>query len=373
MKLTKRGSDFLVGILVGTAGASLLDIKIVLAICLTLVFSAIMSMIILARATAEGAMIESTEPRLSCLKGQETKISFRVKLRKPSFTTIRISKLIPSRRMDAEVLSSDETGMSVRIRPRFAGRSTDLPVRFAMGDPLGFFRSEVSFQLAGLQIDCIPFAILREVERLRPVYTSVGEREGRTQGLGLEFYSIDSYKGTSESKDIFWKKVAASPDEKLLVKLHSQNVRKKVTISVFRTTFREEERLDWMDSACEGVALIGKAILQMGSDLELLFDCMGKVTEVLVSDLVELLEGIMNMSTSQISALETTAQLIDKADICVTGFKELENLSVAVSVAEKPALLIPDPRSSPSRIGDGAIIYDEYQDFRELVSKVVGK
>ena len=372
MKLTKRGKDFLVGILAGTIAASFLDIRIVLVLCISLVFSAIISLVILTRSTAEGVGIESTEPRISCFKNQETKITFRLVSQRQRFTTVKISSLMPSPSIEAKVVSSDDTVMSVSVTPRYAGRSSGLPVKFEIGDPLGFFAKEVSVQLPGFVIDCIPSSILREVKPIQAVYTSVGEREGHTQGLGLEFYSIDDYKGASEAKNIFWKKVAALPDERLLVKLHAKSLHDKVTISLFQTAFREG-LAEWMDYVCEGVALMGKTILQMGSDVELLFGQKGKVTSTLSSDLREFLEGIMEMSTSEISTMENAAMLIDKSDICVTGFRELQNLSVASAVAKKPALLIPDPWTSPSKIGDVAIVYDYNQDCQELVSKVVGK
>lgn len=373
MKLTKRGRDFLAGILAGTIAASLLDIRIVLALCLTLVFCAIISMVILSRSTIEGAEIECTEPHISCFKNQATKVAFRLISKRQRYTTTKISKLIPSRSIDAELISSDQTMMSVGITPRFAGRSAGLPVRFEIGDPLGLFSKEVSYKLPNFIIDCIPSSILKEVNPVQAVYTSVGEREGRTQGLGLEFFSVDEYKGASEAKDIFWKKVAALPDERLLVKLHAKSVHKKISISIFQTTFREDEHIEWIDSVCEGIALLGKAILQMGSDVELLFDKDGGVDSILTSDLAGLSEGIMELSASETSTLENAAILIDKSDICVTGFKELQDISVAVAVAKKPALLIPDPWTSPSRVGEVAVIYDENQDCRELVSKVVGK
>ncbi|MDG7000590.1 MAG: hypothetical protein JRN15_15960 [Nitrososphaerota archaeon] len=373
MKLTKRGKDFLAGILAGTIAASLLDIRVMLALCLTLVFCGIISMVILTRSSVEGAEIECTEPHVSCFKNQETKIAFRLISKRQRYTTVKISRLIPSRSIDTEIVSSDETMMSVSVTPRFAGRSSGLPVRFEIGDPLGFFSKQASFQLPNFIIDCIPSSILKEVKPIQTVYTSVGEREGRIQGLGLEFYSVDEYKGVSEAKDIFWKKVAAQPDERLLVKLHVKNTHKKILVSIFQTTLRENEHVEWMDSVCEGIALLGKAILQTGSDVELLFEHDGKVDSILISDLAQLSEGIMELSMSEISTLENAAMLIDKSDICVTGFKELQEISVAVAVAKKPALLIPDAWTSPSRVGEIVVIYDENQDCRELVSKVVGK
>lgn len=372
MKLTKRGRDFLAGILAGALAASFLDVKIILAICLTLVFSAIFSMLILARSTAEGARIECSNTHLSCFKNQETKITFNLVSQRQRFTTVRISKILPSPIIDIQVISSDDTMMSVNVTPRFAGRSSGLPVKFEIGDPLGFFGKASSFHLPGFIIDCIPSSILREVKSIQTVRTSLGEREGYTQGLGLEFYSVDEYKGASEAKNIFWRKVAALPNEKLLVKLHAKSIHKKVTISLFQTSFREEFA-QWMDHVCEGVALMGRAILQTGSDVELLFDHGGKVSSVLASDIDEFLEGIMEMSTSEPSALENAAVLIDESDICVTGFRELQDLSVAIAVAKRPALLIPDPWTSPSKIGEVAIVYDDDQDCQELVNKVVGR
>lgn len=373
MKFSKRGTDFLAGLITAVTVSSILDIKIVLALCLTLILAAIISEIILVRASPEGAEITVSEPRVACFKNQQAIVTIKLRSSVQRYTTIKISELIPSRRVEAEVVSSDPLQMSVKIVPRFAGRSLGLPVRFELGDPLGFFKKEASFRLPSFVIDCLPSSILREVTPLRTFLTVVGEREGRAQGLGVEFYSVDEYKGTSEAKDIFWKKVASLADERLLVKLHAQSVHKRISICLLRMTFRDQDRIEWMDSACEGIALMGKTVIQTGSDVELLFDSGGQVASLLATNLKELAEGIMDLSVSQISNLETAAILIDKSDICVTGFKELQNVRVANVVANKPSLLISDPRTSPARIGDNAVIYDENQDFKELVGNVVRK
>lgn len=373
MKLTKRGNDLIAAIVVGTVAASFLDIKIILALCLTLVFTAMLSGVILLRATLQGAQIECNEPHISCFKGQDADVYLRLKAQSSRFTTMKISKVMPSRRFDSKVVSSEELGVSVVVTPKFAGRSSGLALKIEVGDPLGFFRRETTAELQGFVLDCLPSSILKEIQPLRAVYTSMGGREGRTQGLGLEFYSVDEYKGLREAKDIFWKKVAALPDEKLLVKVHARSMPTKISISLLRTAFRGDESVEWNDSFCEGVATIGKSILQLGSDVELLFDSSGKVSEILAPDLNELSKGIMEMSVAQTSDLESAAILIDEGDICVTGFRELLDISVASAVARKPALLIPDLWSSPSRIGDAAVIYDEGEDYRELVRRVVNK
>ena len=162
------------------------------------------------------------------------------------------------------------------------------------------------------------------------------------------------------------------PDERLLVKKRAVNLPKSINIALIHTEDRGEDSLKWMDSACEGVAGIGKIILKIGCDVEITYDAGGMVVSEIATDIGELAEVIMKMSTSTGSDLYKTSLLLPKADICITGFKELQNGQLASAIARKPTLLIVDSGVPLTELSDLAIIYEPNQDLTQLIRRVAG-
>ena len=80
----------------------------------------------------------------------------------------------------------------------------------------------------------------------------------------------------------------------------------------------------------------------------------------------------MEMSTSHVSNLDNASSLLAGADICITGFKELQNELLASAVARKPALLIEDAGVTPNQISELSIIYSPYKNLSALVNRVAG-
>jgi uncharacterized protein (DUF58 family) len=371
VKLTKRGKDFLAAILAGVVFATVIDIKMVLALSFSLVAVALISKLVLAKASEENIAINPSADHISCFKGEEGKIDLEIRPSVNRFVTASLTKVIPPQGAEAKIVQSDPTVSSLIIRPKYAGRFSGISAEFELVDPLQLFKKKVDYTSKDLTIDCYPSSLLKEIRAVKPISVALGEREGSTHGAGLEFYSLEDYRGSSERKNIFWKKVASRPDERLLMKIREANIPRTLTICLIRTGPRSSDSLRWVDSACEGVGLIGKIILEMGCDVEILFDN-GKVVGIETSSLRELSKAVMEMSAYQQSNLDNASLLLARADICVTGFRELENLLFASAVARKPSLLIEDDDAKPARIGELAVIYGPDKDLSSLVYRVVG-
>jgi hypothetical protein len=201
---------------------------------------------------------------------------------------------------------------------------------------------------------------------------ALGERTGRTHGSGQEFYSIDEYSPSVERKNIFWKRIAALPDERLLVKVREANIPSSLSIGLIRTVDRGEDELRWMDLVCEGCGIIGKNIFGLGCEVNLLFSSGNSVVRLEASDLSELSESIMQMSQSVKNDVESTSEILSNSDVCITGLKELEVDLLALAIAKKPSLLIEDKGTFPRTIGNLSIIYTGNQDVTGLINRVLG-
>jgi uncharacterized protein (DUF58 family) len=372
VKLTKRGKDYLKACLAATLIASVLDTKVVLALSMSLVIAALISAIILGRSNSEGLEIQSANEHISCYKGDEVRAVIYVKMQTRRFISIALSHIEPPKGIETNFERTSEDNFWISVRPRFAGRFLGFSATFELNDPLRLFAKKVEFVANDFVVDCYPSSILKEVSRSRPSPISLGELEGRTQGLGLEFYAIDRYTSSAERKNIFWRRVASLPDEKLLVKTRTTNIQKTIAISLILSSERKES-LEWIDSVCEGVAMIGKTILDIGCRAKINYDTGIEIVSKDVTNLKELSEAIMDMSTAHVSDVENSASLLKSADIYVTGFNELQNSLLAPAVGRKPTLLIEDEGEIPTGISELAIVYKPFRDLSELVSRVTGQ
>jgi uncharacterized protein (DUF58 family) len=372
VKLTGRGKDFLKAALAGTIAATVIDIRIILALCFSLMVVAIISGMLLARTSTSDLEITPSIPHIECFKNDEVEVRLLVRSDRRRFVSATLTKVMPPSGLNANIDDSDPKTFTLKITPRYAGRFSGLSGEFELNDPLWLFSKKIKFTCSNFVMDCYPTSLLKEIRAMRPISVALGEREGGTHGIGLEFYSLDDYRGSTERKNIFWKKVASMPDERLLVKTRESNIPKTLSISLLRTDERDYDSLVWIDSACEGVALIGKLILQIGCDVEILFVSEGQVVSRVASNVSELSEAVMDMSAFGGSNLDNASLLLSKSDICVTGFREIQNALFASVVARKPSLLIEDAGAAPSKIGELAVIYRPDQDLSALVNRVVG-
>lgn len=374
MKVTPRGRDFLRATLFGIIISSLLDVRIVLALCLSLLISAAISEIILASSTTGNLRIDLSEPHLVCFKGGEVNENVTIRYKRKRFVTVLVSSV---RGPDGVDTAPQETSSSADVlgfvfRPRYAGRFRGLEANFEFRDPLQLFRKNLRVVREDFQIDCYPSSLLTEVRQVAPITLALGERAGRAHGSGQEFYSIDEYNSSVERKNIYWKKIASLPDERLLVKVREANIPNHVSIGLVKTVNRGKNNLQWMDVACEAAGILGTNIFSLGCDVILIYaDDAGHVERNEASDPFEFRESLMQLSQSDISDSEETSEILSGCDICITGFKELEDGLLALEVSRKASLLIRDEGQYPKIIGNLAMTYTGSEDVTELVNRVV--
>ncbi len=374
MKLTARGKDYLKACLYGAIISSLFDVRLIAALCLSLLVSAGLSELILARATEGNISVHFNDPHLVCFKQSEIRESFEINYKRRRFVKVRISSIRAPRGVETIPDETSQDSLRLIFRPKYAGRFQGLSATFEFKDPLELFSKFLQVTIDDFVLDCVPASLFKDIRATRPMALALGEKIGRTHGSGQEFYSIDEYNSLVERKNIFWKKIASMPDERLLVKVRESNIPKFLTLGLIRASNRgEEERLEWTDRSCEGVALLGKNIFALGCSVNLIFQGPAGLVRLEALDLPELSEAVMQLSTAQISDVESTSELLYKSDICITGLKELDADLLAVAVARKPCLLIQDEKTFPAVIGNLSVIFTGEEDVSELVEKVVGR
>ena len=327
------------------------------------------SEILLAASTTGSVRVDLEEPHLSCFKGGEAVENISIRYRRNRFVRVLVSSVKGPE--GVETIANDSTeALSLTFRPKYAGQFQGLRVTFDFLDPLGLFRKTLEVVRADLIIDCYPSSLLKEVRQAAPLTLALGERSGRTHGSGQEFYSIDEYNPSVEKKNIYWKKIASLPDERLLVKVREANIPQAITIGLVKTVPRETD-LGWMDLACEAASDLGTHIFSLGCDVCLIFYKDEKISRLEAIDLQEFRESLMQMSRSQVAGMEFVSEILHECDICITGFKELEDGLLASEVARKPSLLIKDSEILPQTLGHLSLIYTGSEEVTELVNRVV--
>lgn len=370
MKLAQRGRDYLKAALFGTVVASFLDVRLVLAVCLCLFIAAGISELILVGSTTGGVRIELEQPHLACFKEGEATEKISLKYRRRRFVRVVVSSIKGPAGVETIANDSGES-LSFTFRPKYAGRFRGLSVTFEFLDPLGLYRKSLEMIRDDFIIDCYPISLLLNVRQTAPISLALGEKAGRTHGSGQEFYSIDEYSTSVERKNIYWKKIASLPDERLLVKIREANIPQFLSLGLIRTVDRESGELEWMDLACEASGALGMNIFSLGCGVILIFCSEGRVVKLEATDVMEFCENLMGMSRSQMLDDEQTSEILHESEICITGLKELEEDLLAMEVARKPSLLIVDKASYPKRVGNLSLIYTGKEDVSDLVNRVI--
>jgi len=371
VKLTQRGRDYLKAVLFGTIIASLLDVRLVLALCLSLLVAAGISEIILASSRTGDIEVQLQEPHLTCFKDGQAIEDVTIKYKRRRFVRVAVSSIRGPKGVDTISHETSSDSPTFTFRPRYSGRFQGLYATFEFLDPLGLFRKTLQITREDFVIDCYPSSLLKQVRQMAPITLALGERTGRAHGSGQEFYSIDEYNSSVERKNIYWKKIASLPDERLLVKVREANIPQAMTIGLIKTFDRGEKELSWMDLACEGAAILGTTIFSLGCDVILAFSSAGRVTKLEASDALEFRECLMQMSRAETGTTELNSEILEESEVCITGFKELEDGLLAVEISRKSSLLIKDTNAYPDTVGPLAVVYTGDEDVSELVNRVV--
>ena len=374
MKLSQRGKDYLKASLAGTIVSSVLDVRIIAALCLSLFFAAVISELVLATASTRNIKIELESLSLQCFKGDQIGQTLKVISRRRRFIRITVSEIRAPPCVETELDDKNPDSLTFILHPKYAGRFSGVAATLELTDPLKLFSKTMTIVEDNFVLDSFPESLGKEILVRRPMTLALGDKSGRSRGSGQEFFAIGEYDTTIERKNILWKKIAASPDERLLVKIRELNIPKQLTIGFVSVAERDEQsRLLFKDTACEGAALLGKIIQAIGCDVTILFAKGNEPRGCLALDLNELGAAIMEMSASDTTRVEAISEILADSDICIAGFKDLENDLLAVAMQRKPALLIQENATFPKTIGDLSIIFDGTQDVGSLINRVVGR
>jgi hypothetical protein len=142
---------------------------------------------------------------------------------------------------------------------------------------------------------------------------------------------------------------------------------------------RGESRAAWVDQLCEALGHVGRQVLSFGPKVSVSFSSLkgeagegGRpfgITSLRAADVIDLTQAVMSCSAA--SPSQDIEEVVASSDLVVTGLKELENYQMAVVIAQKPLLLIPEEASPPPGFTERAVVWSESQNLLPMIQRIV--
>jgi hypothetical protein len=351
---------------------------------ISLVAMAVLSVVIFELAIKGGVRIEMEGGHVRTLKGEEYE----------TFLTIRSSgtdwigsipttfKIETGQLVKIEQVS--EGKMRLLFLGRYAGRTEGVSVGISLTDPLRLMRKLDEVRHTDFVLDTLPLSLLARAAPRKVTVFGFGEQPTGYPGPGQELYGLDEYQSTMDTKDIIWKRVAKSPDERLIARLREASVRDVVRVGVIQYSERTgEARSVWIDSLCEALGQAGREVFEIGSSITLQYNSPRRygsddgegervtgMTQMRASDPTDLAEAVMSVSVA--SSSRAIESVVAESDFIVTGLKELEDEKMAAVIAEKPLLLISEPTASPSAaFTERSVIWTGHENLFPLIRRML--
>ena len=350
-----------------------------------MVVMALLSVVIYEVSIKGGISISMEGGHVRTLKGEEYETVLTVESRGSSWigsipTTFKIDT---GQLMKIEPMG--EGKIKLKFQGKFAGRTEGVRVGLSLTDPLKLMKRLDEIVYADFVLDTLPLSLLAPVAPRRLTVYGFGEQPTGYPGPGQELYGLDEYRGSTDTKDIIWKRVAKSPDERLIMRVREASVRDIVRVGVVQFADRGEERAAWVDSLCEALGQLGAEVFEMGASVIVHYDSppspkrkdsVGLVEEqklgtshLVASDVDELAEVIMSCSVAPPSReIET---VVSESDFIVTGLKELEDERMSDIIAGKPFLLINERATVAPAVTDRSVIWTGKESLFPLIRKVL--
>ena len=257
MKLTRAGSDYHLAILLLAGVGILSGGTLFAALALALAFASLVSLALSKLRGPRSVAVRSASGPARVLKGEEAKITLSVLGARSPWATVEVSQT-----------SSPSGRVELVLRPRLAGRFSDITATVVSEDALGLFRSTRTAKLEDAVLDSLPLSLVAPMPRVYIPPLVVGESPSGTAGKGQEFYGVEEYTEHSESKDILWRRAAKEPDSPLLARVREANSPEWVTIRVAHGAMSPGQRPELVDLQCEALGTLGRGVILAGVGAE---------------------------------------------------------------------------------------------------------
>jgi len=349
---------------------------------ISLAVMAVLSMVIFELAIKGGVSIQMEGGHVKTLKGEEYESVLTIK----SSGTDWIGSVPTTFKIETGQLVKMEPISEGRIRllflGKYAGRTEGVSVGISLTDPLRLMRRVDEVRRTDFVLDTLPLSLLARASPRKLTVFGFGEQPTGYPGPGQELYGLDEYKSMMDTKDIIWKRVAKSPDERLIARVREASVRDVVKVGIIQYAERTgEARAVWIDSLCEALGQVGREVFEVGARVTLQFNSPRRygarddvqrvtgMTQMTAVDPTDLAEAVMSVSVA--SPSRDIESVVGESDFVVTGLKELEDEKVAAVIAERPLLLINEKASPLAAFTDRSVLWTGHENLFPLIRRML--
>ena len=359
-------------------GAQFLNVRMLQALGVSLVAMAVISVAIFEFVMKGGVTTAMERGHVTITKGEEYETTLSIRLRGGGWVDTGLASFEVGQQMQVDAFS----GGKVRLRflGKYAGRTEGVKVGMTLHDPLNLESRLEEVVYEDFVLDTLPASLFASaVPRQRRVYGFGDQPTGYT-GAGQELYGLEEYNTETDTKNVIWKRVAKSPDSSLIAGVREASVRDVVRVGVVQFAERGEARAAWIDQLCEALGQVGRQVLAFGPKVSVSFSSPGEaepgererssgITSLRAADVIDLTQAVMSCSAA--SPSQDIEEVVANSDLVVTGLKELENYQMAVLIAQKPLLLIPEEASPPPGFTERAVVWSEKQNLLPMIQRIV--
>lgn len=353
----------------------MLDVRLMQLLGISLVTMAVISVAIYQLAVKRGSGVSIEGGHVKTFKGEEYETVIGIKSGGSGWIGSVPNSFTIDTGQFTKIEPLEDGKVRVRFLGKYAGRTDGIRVTLSLVDPLRLFTGTDEVVNTEFVLDTLPLSLLAPAVPRRIAVFGFGEKATGFPGPGQELYGLDEYQ-YGDTKDIIWKRVAKSPEERLVSRVREANVSDVVTVGVVRFAERSEGRAAWVDLLCEALGYIGKEAFEMGASLVVLYQTpqgeeggSQSVTRARATDLDELAEVVMSCSVAR-GSREVDA-VVENSDFVITGLKELEDETMAAVVSRRPMLLLYEEASPRTTFPDRSAIYSGRENLLPLVRKML--
>jgi hypothetical protein len=347
--------------------SSFLSFGLGLALAFALAVAAGISLLAVRLVSRQYTSLRMEPQRFSDFKGKafEARLIFEGRKRG---AMVDVSHISTQPGLDAEVRPRDDGTFSLRLKTKFAGRFDSLSATVRVSDVMGLFFSEEEVRFNGFLLDSLPTSLLKRPRPLPMAAISVGEAPSGSRGSAQEFYAIEDYDASLDTRGILWKRVAESPTEKLVARIGESNIPKSLTIGVVETATRFETQPWFMDLVCEALARIGREAVEYGITLHIVSEINGLAWAAEARTVSEVASCVLGL-WSQNDKPPASAGL-PWPDMVITGMEDTKDQRLLGLVVNRPSVVVTS--STPAGdLGRKVMLYSGSEDVSKVLQTVL--
>ena len=331
-----------------------------------LAFASLASYLLLEFRGPRGIVLEATPSRLRLMKRERAPISLRVVSRGSRWSTLSSAS---APRSSGLGLSHDPRGDpgAFTVAADYAGRYERLELTVAFVDALGLFSRVEKVRPRDFAVEVLPLSLLGSPRRPAIFAVTSGETPAGTRGSGQEFYGIEQYVGTTDSKDILWKRVAKAPNEPLVTRVREVNVPESLKVCLVGSS--QGDATTWMDTVTEALGRMGVTLIEIGMWLEVSVETIDGPASLRARNMDELADLVVGIWKER-GVPEAVGESAFDADLVMASSGAMASREVYSLSESKPTLVVLDA-GRPVALGARSRILSDGLELENLLSWAV--